>query len=298
MKSNLSKNALSLLIASGLLFSTAACSRTEKETTDSTTTTTTTTSTDGDEAYSSYRTYVEEAERDTAYVYDSKRDWNKEITDREAAYNERLANVDKYSNDYDEGRKAELEELKTRYNTNWESRREMYTSYGKAGTMRQELLMLDDNATDLSTLTAANIRAAYENFVKTVENNKKNYTNADWQIVEQSWNDLDNRKNAIQSELSDKDKYEIGKAKSKYIAMKTASKTANTAQNVGSDVKDATKSGAEKTEDAAKTAGEKTESTAKKAANKTENAAKKVGSETKDLYKKAEDKVDGTKDGK
>ena len=140
MKSNLSKNAFSILIASGLLFSTAACSRTEKETTDSTTTTTTTTTADGDEAYSSYRTYVEEAERDTAYVYDSKRDWNKEISDREAAYNERLANVDKYATDYDAARKAELEDLKTRYNTNWETRRETYTSYGRAGTMRQQRL--------------------------------------------------------------------------------------------------------------------------------------------------------------
>ena len=294
MKSNLSKNAFSILIASGLLFSTAACSRTEKETTDSTTSTTTTTTADGDEAYSSYRTYVEEAERDTAYVYDNKRDWNKEISDREAAYNERLANVDKYATDYDAARKAELEDLKTRYNTNWETRRETYTSYGRAGTMRQELLSVEESATDLSTLTAANIRAAYENFIKTVENNKKNYTNADWQIVEQSWNDLDDRKNAIQTELSAKDKYEIGKAKSKYIAMKAASKTGNAAENVGSgaksvgsDVKDATTSGAEKVGDAAKEGG-----------SKVGNAAKKVGSETKDLYKKGEDKVDGSKDGK
>src|SRR5690349_2506387 len=180
MKSNLSKSAFSLLIASGLLFTTAACSRTETETNNNTTTTKTT-SGDGDEAYSSYRTYVEDAERDTAYVYDSNRDWNKEISDREAAYNERLANVNKYSNDYDETRKAELEDLKNRYNTNWESRRETYTSYGRAGTMRQELLSVKESATDLSSLTAANIRAAYENFVKTVENNKKNYTNADWQ---------------------------------------------------------------------------------------------------------------------
>ena len=67
MKSTLSKNAFTLLIATGLLFSSAACTKTEKETT----TTTTTTSADGDEAYSSYRSDVEDAERDTAYVYDS-----------------------------------------------------------------------------------------------------------------------------------------------------------------------------------------------------------------------------------
>ena len=283
MKSNLSKNALSLLIATGLLFASAACSRTEKETT----TTTTTTAAEGDEAYNNFRNFVEEAERDTAYVYDSKRDWNKEITDRETAYNERWANVEKYSNDYDETRKAEIEDLRNRYNTNWQTRRETYTSYGRAGTMRAELLTVEDNAADLSALTPANIRAAYENFVKVVENNKENYTNADWQIVEQSWNDLDDRKNAIQDQLSAKDKYEIGKAKTKYIAMKAASKTGNTAERVGSEVKDATTSGAQKVGDAAKEGG-----------SKVGDAAKKVGSETKELYKKAEDKVDGTKDRK
>lgn len=283
MKSNLSNKAFSFLIAAGLLFASSACSRTEKETT----TTSTTTVAERDDAYNSYRSYVEDAERDTAYVYDSKRDWNKEITDRETAYNERWANVEKYSADYDEARKAELEDLRTRYNTNWQARRDTYTSYGKAGTMRAELLTVEENAADLSTLTPANIRAAYENFVKVVENNKKNYSNADWQIVEQSWNDLDDRKNAIQSELSAKDKYEIGKAKTKYIAMKAASKTGNTAEKVGSEVKDATTSGAEKVGDAAKEGG-----------SKVGNAAKKVGSETKELYKKGEDKIDGTDDRK
>lgn len=296
MKNNLRNPIYTLLLASGILFTAGACSRSETET--KTTTETTTTTTDGDAAYSNYRTYVEEAERDTNYTYASDRDWNKEIADRETAYNERLAAVESNAAGYDDARKAELEELKTRYNTNWQTRRETYSSYGRANTMRPELLSIEENANDLSALTAANIRAAYENFVSVVERNKKNYTNADWQIVEQSWNDLDDRKNAIQTELSAKDKYEIGKAKSKYIAMKSASKTGNTAEKVGSDVKGAAQSGAETTEDAAQTAGEKTESTAKKAANKTENAAKKVGSETKELYKKGEDKVDGTDDRK
>ena len=294
MKKNLQNPLCTILLASGLLFTAGACNRSETEKT----TTETKTTNDGDAAYSNYRTYVEEAERDTNYMYTPDRDWNKEISDRETAYNQRLAEVDKNTESYDETRKAELEDLKTRYNTNWQTRRETYASYGRANTMRPELLSIEENATDLTSLTAANIRAAYEHFVQVVEKNKANYTNADWQIVEQSWNDLDTRKNAIQTELSAKDKYEISKAKTKYLAMKSASKTANTAEKVGSDVKDATKSGADKTENAAKSAGEKTESTAKKAANKTENAAKKVGSETKELYKKAEDKVDGNKNGK
>ncbi len=105
--------------------------------------------------------------------------------------------------------------------------------------------------------------------------------------MEQAWNDLDDRKNVIQSELSDKDKWEIGKAKTKYLAMKNASKAGNSAGNVGSEVKETTKNVAGKTVDVTK-----------EGASKVGNAAEKTGSAIKSTYKKAEDKVDGTDDRK
>lgn len=299
MKSNLRVNTLALLLSSGLIFGNTACTKTEKQTTETTVETTGAATADlGEEAYNNFRTYVEESERDTAYVYDNKRDWNKEISDRETAYNERVSNLDKYSANYDDARRAEIEQMKARYDSSWTTRRETYASYGKVNTLRPQLLNINENAADLSTITAANIRASYENFVKQVEANKKNYTNEDWKAVEVTWNELDDRKNAIQSELSAKDKYEIGKAKTKYLAMKNASKVGNTAGNVGSDVKDASKEGASKVGNTAEKVGSNVKDAAKTGAEKTGNAAKKVGSETKELYKKAEDKVDGEKNGK
>jgi hypothetical protein len=299
MKSDLRVNTLALLLASGLIFGGTACTKTERETTENKIESAGNATADvSEEAYNNFRTYVEENERDTAIVYDNDRDWNKEISDREAAYNERVAAVDKYASNYDEARRAEIEDMKARYDSTWTHRRATYASYGKVNTLRPQLLNIDENAADLNTLTAANIRASYENFVKQVEANKKNYSNEDWKAVEVTWNELDDRKNAIQNELSSKDKYEIAKAKTKYLAMKNTSKVGNTAENLGSNAKDAGKEGASKVGNTAEKVGSNVKDAAKTGAEKTGDAAKKVGSESKDLYKKAEDKVDGTKDRK
>jgi hypothetical protein len=288
MKCNVGVNALSVILAATLFAGTTGCSKTEKTTTESTAEHVVSNIPDeGEVAYSNFRTFMEEAEADSMMPFDARRDWNKEIADREAAYNERVSAVDQYSSGYDEERKAEIQQMKTQYDSSWTHMKSTYASYGKARTMRPELLSIGETATDLSSINPTNIRTTYENFIKQVETNKASYTNDDWKVVGMAWNELDNRKNEIQSQLSAKDKYEIGKAKTKYMSMKSASKTGNTAEKAGSEVKDATKTGAEKTGNAVKKGGQKVES-----------GAKKAGSETKDLYKKAEDKVDGTKDKK
>ncbi|MFC5271730.1 DUF6565 domain-containing protein [Adhaeribacter terreus] len=288
MKRNFQGQAFALLVTAGLIFGSTACSKSERVETETTVENTgTEIKNESEEAYNNFKNWIDEKERDTAYVYDSDRDWTEEISDREEAYNERVAALDKNAKYYDDARRAEIEEMKTRYNTSWQTRRATYASYGKADSLRPVYLTTPEKAEDLNALTPANIRAAYENFVAKVQENKETYTNADWQVVDAMWSDLDDRKNAIQEQLSAKDKYEIGKAKTKYQAMKAASKTGNTAEKVGSNVKEGVKTGAEKTGDAAKEGG-----------SKVGNAASKTGSAIKDTYKKAEDKVDGTKDRK
>jgi hypothetical protein len=288
MKRNFQGQAFALLVTAGLIFGNTGCTKTEQNNTENAVENAgAEAKQESEEAYTNFKIWVDEADRDTAYVFDNKTDWNKEITDRETAYNERVAAVDKYSTDYDETRRAEIEGMKTRYNTNWETRKQTYTNYSKAVTWRPEYLMVPAGATDLSSLNATTIRTAYENFVAKVEANKSKYTNEDWKIVDMYWEELDARKNTIQNELSSKDKMEIAKAKTKYQAMKAGSKTGNTAEKVGTDVKEGVKSGADKTEEAAK-----------EGSSKVGDAAKKTGNAIKDTYKKAEDKVDGTKDNK
>jgi hypothetical protein len=299
MKRNFQGQAFALLVTAGIIFGNTSCSKTEQKNTETAVENSGTEAKQGsEEAYTNFKNWVNDADRDTAYVFDNKKDWNKEISDRETAYNERVTAVDKYSTEYDEARRAEIEEMKTRYNTNWETRKQTYTNYSKGVTWRPEYLTIPAGATDLSSLNATNIRAAYENFVKKVEANKKSYTNDDWKIVDMYWEELDTRKNAIQNELSSKDKMEVAKAKTKYQAMKAASKTGNTAEKVGTDVKDATKAGAEKVGNTAKKVGTDVKEETQEGSSKVGNAAKKAGGAIKDTYKKAEDKVDGTKDKK
>lgn len=288
MKRNLQGQAFALLVTAGMIFGNTGCTKTEQKNTETAVENAgAEAKQESEEAYTNFKNWVEEADRDTVYVFDNKKDWNKEITDRETTYNERVAAIDKYSTDYDETRRAEIEEMKTRYNANWKTRKQTYTNYSKGVTWRPEYLSVPAGATDLSSLNVTNIRAAYENFVKKVEANKSTYTNDDWKIVDMYWEELDARKNAIQNELSSKDKAEIAKAKTKYQAMKAASKTGNTAEKVGTDVKEGVKTGVDKTEEAAK-----------EGSSKVGNAAKKAGGAIKDTYKKAEDKVDGSKDRK
>lgn len=288
MKRNFQGQAFALLVTAGLIFGNTGCTKSEKENTENAVENAgAEAKQESEEAYTNFKNWVDEADRDTVYVFDNKKDWNKEITNRENTYNERVAAVDKYSTDYDEARRAEIDTLKSRYNTNWETRKQTYTNYSKAVTWRPDYLMVPAGAIDLSSLNAKTITTAYENFVAKVEAKKSQYTNDDWKIIDMYWEELDARKNAIQNELSSKDKMEIAKAKSKYQAMKTASKTGNTAEKVGTDVKEGVKTGADKTGEAAK-----------EGSSKAGDAAKKAGGAIKDTYKKAEDKIDGSKDKK
>ncbi|WP_207431192.1 DUF6565 domain-containing protein [Sabulibacter ruber] len=155
-------------------------------------------------------------------------------------------------------------------------------SAGMAATTSTSMHGLDESK--IPSYTATDIRQAYEEFVAHVEAHKAGFSNNDWDTVEKYWNQLDDRKNAIQDQLTDKDKWEIGKAKAKYVAMKNANKAGNTASKVGSDLKEvgkdvsnskvgeATKEAGKDVASGAKKAGKAVGNTAKKAAEKVEKA--------------------------
>ncbi|WP_205503280.1 DUF6565 domain-containing protein [Rufibacter psychrotolerans] len=142
-------------------------------------------------------------------------------------------------------------------------------------TTSADLHGLDESK--IPNYTALDIRQAYEEFVAHVEAHKAGFSNDDWDTVEKYWNQLDDRKNAIQDQLSDKDKWEIGKAKAKYIAMKNANKAGNTASKVGSDLKEVGKDVSNsKVGEATKEAGKDVAAGAKKAGKAVGKAAKKT----------------------
>lgn len=249
-----------------LAFGQMACTKT----TESTTTTATGTS---DQAFDEYRTNV------TTLETDVERGWDNATSDAEAQMSQWRTDYDanrtalaQYESDFDEDRRKEYQELQNRYTTAWNAREQQYNTWRqKNGIVSIDMTEMDKTRISSYT-TARDIREGYEAFVKHVEANKNDYSNQDWKTVESYWNELDDRKNAMQSELSDKDKWEIGKAKTKYIAMKNASKLGNTGENIGSKAKDAGQSVGSSVKDAGKAIG-----------NTAEKGAKKIGGAVKDV---------------
>lgn len=68
-------------------------------------------------------------------------------------------------------------------------------------------------------VNATNIRVAYENFIKAVEANKKEYSREDWDEVKVLYEALDTRKNEVEKDLSSKDNMKIAKEKIKFATI-------------------------------------------------------------------------------
>ncbi|ALJ00296.1 DUF6565 domain-containing protein [Rufibacter tibetensis] len=242
-----------------------------------------------EQAYNDYKKYVTDYEANVARGWDSTQtDWDQRMTTDSAEYNKRRMSVMEFESTLDEDRKAEYAELQSRYSTAWSTREGQYNTWKQnnqsSGMMASGIDMSTYDEKKIPSYTATDIRKAYEDFVAHVEMHKSGFSNKDWNTVEKYWNQLDDRKNAIQSQLTDKDKWEIAKAKTKYIAMKNANKAGNTASKVGSDVKEVgkdvsnskvgetTKEVGKDVASGAKKAGKAVGNTAKKAANKVEKA--------------------------
>lgn len=284
MKLSISKNYILIFVAATTMaFTQFSCNRADRTEAGNETTAA------SDQAYEDFKSYVSTLETDI------ERGWDSTATDADARMNQwrtdyeaKSAAVARYENDFDEDRKREYAELQSRYNTAWATREEQYNTWRannqSAGmtntadsdrmyTVGTDLLGMDMRAKSVDDVTSKEIVRMYENFVAKVEANKSTYSNQDWEYIEGYWNSLDNRKNAIQNELTDKDKWEIAKAKTKYIAMKNANKAGNTASKIGSNAKEVGKDVSNsKVGEAAKDAGKAVGNTAKKAGQKVGDA--------------------------
>jgi hypothetical protein len=287
MKKLLRIHILIYLLAIGLAGTQISCSSTENKQAYN----------DRETAYNDFRNYVTSVENST--IADSV-DLQTASTQSRQEYDAKVATLDQYSSKYDEARRQEIEDLKGRYNTYWDKQ---IAQYNAQGTSRHGGLAVDFSTEELAAMPAASIRQAYEALIANIQAHKDSYTHQDWKSINDYYLTLDERKNAVQSELSDKDKYEIGKAKAKYVAMRTAArfdpdvseaasdvgdaaekagrKIDNTAGKVGSEIKEGAKTGLKKTGHAAKKTGQKLD-----------EKAEKAGSQVKSTTKKAANKVD------
>ena len=286
MKKLLSLNFFTYLMISGLIGFQVGCTSPDQNQTGS----------EAELAFNDFKEYVTSTETTaTNQAAMTQADWDKASADAKATYDTKVTQLDQYEAEYDEGRQEEIADLKNRHNTYWQQREAEYkaqVSSGAAGSTVNTNVAADFQTTEVATTSPENIRLAYENLVNRVQINKDSYTRDDWKIINDYYLSLDERRDVVQNELSDKDKLEIAEAKAKYVALRTAARFDPDVSEAAADVKGAAVSAGQKVGDKAEKAGSEVKGAAKTGAEKVDNAVDKVGSEIKSTTKKVVKKID------
>lgn len=204
----------SLLVALGLFF-TISCTDQEAQQ-------------ERDQAFEDYRNYVTQVEEDAASGYsetelramqqsaeDDSR-WEKESAEVMQGYDERKRKVVQNIDMYSEAEQQEFRELEERYNKAYQKQKENYQEVSRRYKLRKELLELDVSSDDMSSITAEDLPGAYVRFVQNLEPRAAELEGRDWELVEGWWVALNNRKRALEQELSADAKATIEKASERY----------------------------------------------------------------------------------
>ncbi|PSR52446.1 hypothetical protein AHMF7605_02355 [Adhaeribacter arboris] len=276
MKNLIKTPILSYALALSLAALQVSCSSDNKNTTSESTDTAATAANDGESAYTDYKNYVSTLDSSTIASLDTaSTSWK----DQRSMYDEKVARLDQYSTNYDENRRQEIDRLKTRYSSYWNSRGTNLSggmAPDKVASTGANTIMTSFNTATISALSASAIREAYDSFVEKVRANKNSFTKDEWQKVEAYYRALDDRKDAVKDQISNNDKIEIAKAKAKYETVKTGEKLDPVVSQVAADVKQT---------------GEKVEDKAQKGAQQVGQKARETGKDAKETGSRVADKV-------
>lgn len=293
-KKNLTIHALAtFLLLGGATLTQTSCSQADKKEV----------SQESDQAYEDFKTFVTSAETKADNVADQlEADYERETGEMKTEFDSKVAAVDKYADQYDDTRRQEIEQLRTRYTTAYDKRDMAWKNRPNAvaGTTTGTRYY-QPAGSQYGALTAANIRGTYEAFTAQVKQNENRYGIEDWRDVNADWKALDDRYDQIKKDVSTADRAEIAKEKLKYAAFKSYDKAeARVAQGA-----DAVEGGAQnaemETRDERQAVGTAATNTAtdvkdagKTVGQKIGNAAKKVGEKTKEGYKEVKSEVKNT----
>ncbi|MCC2545247.1 hypothetical protein LJY25_02225 [Hymenobacter sp. BT175] len=288
-----------MLLLGGMSFTQVSCSQADnKEAAQNT-----------DQAYTDFQTFVTNTEASAGTVANqTETEWNDETAQLKSDYEAKMTAAEADAANWDEARKAEYEQLKTRYNTAyaarqaaWDSRAGASASSSGAGSAPAKLGQYYKPSQPAAALTAANARATYESFTAMVKQNENRYDIDDWRNINAEWRALDEKYDQIKDQVSTADKAEIAKEKLKYAAFKSYDKAEARASQGAAAVSGAASSAEAGTRDErqeVKTAASNTASDVKEAGKtvgqKIGNAAQKVGEKTKEGYKEVKSEVKNT----
>jgi len=143
-------------------------------------------------------------------------------------YEARNAKVEKEMDKLDAAQKAKVEEDRKKYATlkaNYDKEIKEAQEADKINMgVRNQLLGDGHNGNDWSFVTAGNIVSVYKNFVDRVRENGDNYSDAQWVVARALWQGLNDRKEAINGDISTIDKITIDHLKVAYLAVKAVNK--------------------------------------------------------------------------
>jgi predicted small secreted protein len=250
-------------------------------------------SAESEQAYNDFKTFVADTEAKTeAVASEAEADYDRETAQLKSDFDAKVAAVDRYADQYDDARRQEIEQLRTRYTTAYDKREMTWRNRpgataamnGSTGTMKMGKYYKPSSPA--ARLTAANARQTYEAFVNDIKQNEDRYDIDDWRNINAEWRALDEAYDKVKKDIPAGDLAEIQKEKLKYAAFKSYDKAeARAAQGA-----DATERGAEKvadeTQDERSAVGRAAENTAKDV----KNAGKKVGGAVKDVFDGKDDK--------
>lgn len=276
LKKILTINALTVMLAvGGLTLSQSSCSQSDKKEV----------SQEADQAYDDFKTFVANSEASAKNAAnEAEADYERETSQMKADFDARVATVDRYADRYDDTRRSEIEQLRTRYTTAYDQREAAWQNRPAAATTTTNVKLgqyYKPTTTEITAMTPQNARARYNAFVNTVDQNKSQYDIDDWRNVNADWRALDARYDQIKDNVSSEDKRQIAEEKGKYAAFKSIDKTQLRAEQGASAVAGAAK-------DVGKGAAKVGKDVGKGAA----KAGKAVGGAVKGVFSGDKDKQD------
>ncbi|GAB3824450.1 hypothetical protein [Hymenobacter jeollabukensis] len=298
-KKTLTIHALALLLlGGGVAFTSTSCNRADRQEAAAET----------DQAYDDFKTFVANTETNAEAVGNkTQAEWDEETKQLKDEYDAKVAAAEADMGNWDEARKQEYEQLKTRYTTAYDKRAAAYTASMSAGGASASAAMPTKPGkyytpmNPAAQITAANARQTYESFVNNVKQNGGQYDIDDWRYVNAEWRALDEAYDKVKGDIPAKDLAEIQKEKLKYAGIKSANKTAVRAEQAVTDVKGEAQQAEVDTRDERSKVGQAASNTAQdvKQAGKDVghgigHVAKKVGEKTKEGYKEVKSEVKNT----
>ncbi|MBD1395586.1 hypothetical protein H9Q13_00270 [Pontibacter sp. JH31] len=156
----------------------------------------------------------------------------REMPEIKEDFRRRSAEIEQNLDSLSADSKAEYARLRQRYER-WESRQERRQNTPlDAAELRQwrELLLREFN--EVEAISPQNVREAYLTFMGVVRAKRQNWTQSDWDYVDNVYGQLNQRRRQIEGQMSNSDKLKVRALQAEYLTLEGAADTRSLLQNM------------------------------------------------------------------